>query len=682
MPLTVDRPPRTPVEPVIDVLHGVSITDPYRWLEDQNSLRTRKWLEEQTAYTRAYLDAIPGRDRIRKRVEELLAVEVISEPWKVGNRYFYLKRSAYQEQPVIMMREGDAEEEVALVDPAGRHDGTANSVRILNVSRDGLLLAYGIARGGDYSHSIEILDVNRRQVLPDRLPLGIGYGFVFSPNGRGFYYSHEIANSARPHYRAVYRHEFGAKRDEDSEIFVAGEDSKLHLELVGSTDDGVLGYRVTRTYDPPRYDFYLHDVFRRKPPRKLLKEAGSLFLPSFVGKRLFALTDWEAPNLRVVAMDLDDTENNGWFTVVPESNCRITSFAVIGSLVCVARIENMSTRIEAFDLSGHLERVVACPPMGTVRLLRRPIETTCLFYEFSSFNRPPAILSYHPIYRELKTWAETNLTLDASSIEVNQVHYESKDGTKIPMFLVARKGLQPSNSTPLPTFLTGYGGFGTSLTPQFKAYSTFLIEHGFLFAISNLRGGGEFGEEWHRAGKRQNRQKVIDDFVAAAEWLVTQGYTTPEKTAIGGGSNGGLLVGAALTQRPDLFRAAVCVGPLLDMIRYHFFDSAHFFTEEYGSSENEEDFRHLLAYSPYHHINDGVFYPAVMLISGDSDRCCNPLHARKMAARLQSASTSALPILLDYKAEWGHAPLQPLHKRIEALTDRLAFICHELDVKL
>ena len=281
---------------------------------------------------------------------------------------------------------------------------------------------------------------------------------------------------------------------------------------------------------------------------------------------------------------------------------------------------------------------------------------------------------------EQREWAKSSVKFDPSFFEIEHVRYKSKDGTSVPMFLVARRERRTSKA--LPTFLTGYGGFGNSQAPQFNAYSNFLIEHGFLFAVANLRGGSEFGEEWHRAGRRHNRQNAFDDFIAAAEWLLENGYAARGRIAIGGGSNAGLLVAAALTQRPDLFRAVVCLGPLLDMLRYHLFDFARVYVHEYGTSETEDDFRHILAYSPYHSIEEGVPYPAVLFVSGDADTRCNPMHARKMAARLQAASSSSHPILLDYTPTWGHAPLQPLTRRIEALTDRLAFIFHELGVSV
>jgi len=414
---------------------------------------------------------------------------------------------------------------------------------------------------------------------------------------------------------------------------------------------------------------------------KLLSGVSPIFYPALIGDQIFALTDWKAPHLRVVTIDPDHPERDYWLDIIPESQHRIKHLLFIGGLICVEYIENISSRIEIFDRLGHRQNAVPCPPQGSVQLLSQPFENETLFYNYSSFQCPRTIFSYHIPTGEQTIWAKSPVQLDPSSFEVAQVHYKSKDGTEIPMFLVARKGWR-SSGRPLPTFLSAYGGFGISRTPQFNAYSTFLVEHGFLFAFANLRGGGEFGEEWHRTAKRHNRQNAFDDFIAAAEWLITQGYAVPDKIAIGGGSNGGLLMGAALTQRPDLFRVVMCVGPLLDMLRYHLFDSARMWMDEYGTAEREDDFFHLHAYSPYHRVKEGAAYPSVMLISGDEDKCCNPMHARKMAARLQAATNSLRPILLEYKPKWGHLPVQPLTQRIEAVTDRLAFICHELGISL
>jgi prolyl oligopeptidase len=328
------------------------------------------------------------------------------------------------------------------------------------------------------------------------------------------------------------------------------------------------------------------------------------------------------------------------------------------------------------DLSGQRLGTLPLPSHGTASFFPCRPDTDTIFYRFTSFTHPPSILIHRIHTPESQIWASSKISFDPSSIEIERVVYPSKDGTRIPMFLVCRKDRRLAG--PLPTFLTGYGGFGSSITPKFTAHATCLIERGCLFAVANIRGGAEFGEAWHLAAQRHNRQTAVDDFIAAAEWLLAEGYAERGRMAIGGASNAGLLVGAALTQRPGLFRAAICLGPLLDMLRYHLFDFADKWTGEYGSPQIEKDFHALLRYSPYHAVRRGVPYPAVMLISGGADTRCNPMHARKMVARLQAATCSEHPILLDYRPAWGHVPTQPLSVRTEALTDRLAFLHHEL----
>jgi prolyl oligopeptidase len=303
-----------------------------------------------------------------------------------------------------------------------------------------------------------------------------------------------------------------------------------------------------------------------------------------------------------------------------------------------------------------------------------------LFYSESSMTEPALIHCHDTITRTSTPWEELNHSFNGAGIITQQIIYPSFDGTSIPLLLASREDI--TSSLPLPTFLTGYGGFGSCVTPRFTAFATFLIQQGFLFAVPALRGGAELGEEWHQAGMRHRRQNSFDDFIACAEWLITNGRSAPGRIAIGGGSNAGLLVGAAITQRPELFRAAICLGPLLDMLRYHLFDFAAGWSDEYGTADDEQDCKHLLNYSPYHKVREGIPYPAVLLISGDADTRCNPMHARKMTARLQAATTSEHPILLDYRAAWGHTPVQPRSVRLDALTDRLAFICHELGVEV
>lgn len=674
-------PPATPIEPVTDLLHGVEVTDPYRWLEDQNSPRTRKWIEEQTAYTREYLDALSARDHIRKRVEELLTgKDTISDPWQVGDRYFYLKHQEGKEQPVIVMRDGLSGKETILIDPALNSAATSISVAIAAISQDRRFLAYFVRQGGADHAALEILDVETNAVLPDRLPDGFCTGFVFALDGSGFYYSHREAHDPRPNYKAVCWHRFGTARSEDKQMFIADEKPDIHLGILDLAESKQLAYVVSSTKICRRTSLYLHRLEPGAVPTLLLESIEGRFAPFFVRGHLFAYTDVAAPNFRIVQIEMTSPDPAHWRDVVPESRQRIQQFAVAREQIFVTRTDRFSTRIERFDLNGTQKKDFLSSVQGTVDLLNLTDSGTDLFYRYTSIT-DPSVLYCHDTHEEKKSILDkTKIPFDPSLFTVEEVVYPSKDGTLVPLLLAGKKNL--IHSSPLPTFLTGYGGFGSCVTPRFTAFATFLMEQGFLFAVPALRGGSELGEEWHVAAKRGKRQNSFDDFIAAAEWLLSQGRAARGGIAIGGGSNAGLLVGAAITQRPDLFRAAICLGPLLDMTRYHLFDFAARWADEYGSPEDERDFHSLLSYSPYHRVQDGANYPAVLLISGDADTRCNPMHARKMAARLQVATRSEWPILLDYKPDWGHTPVQPLSAKIDAVTDRLAFVCHELGIQV
>jgi prolyl oligopeptidase len=678
MGIVLESPPYTPIESVTENFHGVEVTDPYRWLEYKDSERTRRWINEQTDYARSYLDAIPGRERVQKRIAELLAVETIDAPFKVGNRYFFLKREALQDQSVICMREGTGGQDQVLVDPATRGTGARTAVRIVGVSPDGRMLAYGVKQGGEDYQAVEILDVDNLKTLPDSLPRGLLSGFVFAADSKSYYYVHEVIDSPRCHYRAACRHVIGTDASEDREIFFAGESPHLRLGLQASDDGGYIAHLVIRSEAKTTIDLYAQDVFSGAPARLIAAEMEDPFYPLFVGRTLIVMTRWQALNKRLVAIDLDAPDRANWREVVPESALPITDFAVRGGRIFVSYVENIAARTDVYDLSGRKAGAIPYPEPGTARLSHNPVESDELFYSFNSFTLPDTVYSFQVETGRQTIWSRRKASFDRASIEVRQVRCPSKDGALVPVFLVGRKDLQPTGK--VPTILTGYGGFGRSVTPQFSAFATFLVERGCLFAVANIRGGSEMGESWRLNGNRRKRQNAFDDFIAAAEWLIKTGYTTPEKLAIAGGSNGGLLVGAALTQRPDLFRAVVCLGPLLDMLGYHRFDFAKMWIDEYGSSEDPEDFPYLYAYSPYHRVQDGVEYPAVLLVSGDADTRCNPLHARKMTARLQAATASDRPILLEYRALRGHMPVMPLTERIESLTDRLAFICDQLGV--
>jgi prolyl oligopeptidase len=671
-------PPLSATDATIDTLHGVSVPDPFRWLEDQNSLRTRTWIEQQTKYTRGYLDNIQGRDRIRKRIREFLAIETYDSLQKDGSRYFYRKRLPDQEQPCIYMREGPEGEDQLLVDPTQRTTGPHTAVKPLRVSRDGQLLLYEIKEGGERTGTFACLDVPHRQTISDTLPRGYLRGFAFTPDNKGFYYVHESSSSKRPFYRAAYHHVLGTAFGEDREIFYAGEDEKLRLHMMSGGDR--LGFLVYRFLERTRTDFFVTPLNSDQSPERVLADADYSFGPQMIPGKILALTDRDAPNLRIVEIRPTGNSEPEWIDIVAASDTRINGWRIVGDRVVVSRIRGTVTQISIFDFSGLKTGELPTHAHETVRLLGGSPEHGELLIETESFTEPTKIFRYTESSGTRTPWAKSAALLPSAGYKHTQVWYSSKDGTRIPMFLMGRREIFEGGMHPV--IMTAYGGYGLSMTPQFSVFTAYLVERGCMFALPNIRGGSEFGAEWHKAAKRRKRQTAYDDFLCAADWLVQAGRTSPEQLAIFGGSNSGLLVGAALTQRPDLFRAVVCMVPLLDMLRYHLFDNAHVWQGEYGTADNPDDFAALLSYSPYHRVREGVEYPATMIVSGDADANCNPLHARKMTARLQSANASSQPIILHYSKFRGHSPVLPLSERIEALTDRMAFLCDQLQLSV
>ena len=673
---SISAPPISVSEPVTEILHGVSVPDPYRWLEDQDSPRTRNWIEQQTQYARTYLDNIPGRERIRKRIREFLAVETYDSVQKAGTRYFFRKRLPDQEQPGIYMRDGADGVDQLLLDPADRKTGKHTALKPLRVSLDGHLLLYEVKEGGERTGVFECLDIDNRKTLLDVLPRGYLRGFAFAPDDKSFYYVHEPLDAKRPFYRAAYHHSLGTAFNEDREVFCAGEEEKLRLCLL--SDGRNLGFLVYRFLEKTRTDFYLQPFDSEATPEVVVADADYSFGPRLIRETILAITDRNAPNLRIVEVRLHHNGQREWVDVVRENNHRINGWLVAQERIFVSYIRQAATQISIFDLAGKHTGEMSIRKDETVRLIGGSHETDELLIEAESLTEPASIFRYSATSGERTLWAKKRIPFDSASYSHTQVWYSSKDGTRIPMFLMGRRDVLDSGLQ--PTIMTSYGGYGVSMTPQFSVFVTFLAERGCLFALPNIRGGSEFGVEWHNAAKRRNRQTAYDDFLSAVEWLVKTGRSSPERLAIFGGSNSGLLVGAALTQRPDLFRAAVCMVPLLDMLRYHLFDNAHIWREEYGTADDPEDFAVLASYSPYHRIRQGATYPATMIVSGDADKNCNSLHARKMTARLQAANASPYPILLDYNKFRGHSPVLPLSERIAGLTDRMAFLCDQLQV--
>jgi len=671
----MEPPPRSPIEPVIDVLHGVPVADPYRWLEDQQSPRTREWIAAESRYARSCLDSLPLRGEIRERVRQLLDVESYNSLQQVFNRYFFRKRRVGEEQPSIYFREGRSGEDQVLVDPSLRGTGPQTAVKPLRVSPDGRLMLYEVKQGGERTGTFELLDVDSRRTLPDRLPRGYLRGFAFAPDSSAFFYVHEPLDPGGRNGRSAYRHVLGTHAEDDREIFVAPAQDKLRLHLIPGADR--FGFLVVRFQQEATIsDFYLSSLARADCPQPVIRSFPDKFGPILLEDgRVLAITDQGAPNFRIVEVRPGEPEPE-FIDIVPEGDALIQGWTVTDDRIFVRYLRRLRTEIDIFDLAGRRLGRIPIVRSHTVRLLPGADARGELFLEEESFTEPVQILRYRPGDAAPALWAKRQIPFDCDAFGHKQVSFPSKDGTEIPIFLVGRKDVLAGGSH--PTIMTAYGGYGVPMTPQFSVLVAFLMERGCLFALPTVRGGSEFGVQWHEAARRGNRQVAFDDFFAAAEWLVATGKTEPEKLAIFGGSNSGLLVGAALTQRPELFCAVLCMVPMLDMLRYHLFDNADVWREEFGTAEYPDDFPHLLAYSPYHNVRNNVAYPATMIVSGDADQNCNPMHARKMTARLQAANVSDNPIFLDYSPYRGHSPVLPLSQRVEALTDRLAFLSDRL----
>jgi prolyl oligopeptidase len=673
---SVTLPPHSAVEPVTETFHGIPVTDPYRWLEEQDSPRTRAWLLEQTRYARRYLDVAPGRAVIRDRIHELLAVETYDSPQTFGNRYFFRKRLPNQEQPCVCMRDGADGEDEILIDPAARNTGPYTAIKSLRISPDGRLLLYEVKEGGERTGTFELLEIETRKRLPDVLPRGYLRGFAFAADGKSFYYVHEALDANRPFYRAAYQHQLGTPTSEDREIFVAGEDKNMRLSL--SCENNHLLLFVYRFHEKTQTDIYLQRLEVDNSPKQILRGIEYSLGLRLLGDRILAITDRGAPNRRIVEIHPRDDEDHEWIDIVPESNARISKWFLAGNRIVVCYLERMTRRIVILDSYGQKIGEMPISDGETVRIVGASTEGDELLAETESFTEPVRIFQYSTKNNQRTLWAKKNLPFDGSRYSYIQSSFKSKDNTEIPVYLVGRRDILGKSGN--PTIMTAYGGYGLPMTPQFSVLVAFLMERGCLFALPNIRGGSEFGAEWHDAAKRHNRQTAYDDFLGAAEWLVETGRTGPGKLAIFGGSNSGLLVAAALTQRPELFCAVLCMVPIADMLRYHLFDNAHMWRSEFGSADDPADFNVLAKYSPYHQLRQGVCYPATMIVSGDADTNCNSLHARKLTARLQAGNASEHPIFLDYSTVRGHSPVLPLGVRIDALTDRLAFLCDQLQL--
>jgi prolyl oligopeptidase len=673
--------PSTRVEPVTETLHGVEIVDPYRWLEDGSSAEVETWVAAQNAYTAQTLSAAQGRERLRAAQEAAQAIGLIAAPQLRGGRVFYQQRSGSENQPLLYVRETIDAEPRALLDPNTlREDGSA-ALDWWYPSHDGALLAYGVSEAGDEKSTLRVLDVATGAHLPDEIPHTRYCSIAWLADRSGFYYTRYPAPGAveegdENYNQHAFLHQLGRDWTDDPRIFGEGRDPREMLGLSTSRDGRWL--LIHASFGWNKTELYLLDSARPDAIRPIVEGVEASFSAEIVGDELYILTDQDAPSYQLFKTALAQPERAHWRLIVAQSADVLQAFQPAGEKLLLIYLRNAASHLVVASREGVVERTIELPTLGSIEgVAGEPGDDTALL-TFASFFTPQTLYRYSVEQGRLTALAQIESPIDTSPYEVRQVWYPSRDGTRISMFLMHRRGLALTGDH--PTVLTGYGGFNVSMTPYLWRSLPVWLQAGGVAAIPNLRGGGEYGESWHQAGMLGNKQNVFDDFIGAAEWLIAEGYTTSQRLAIVGGSNGGLLVGAALTQRPDLFRAVVCRVPLLDMLRYQQFLIARLWIPEYGSADDPEQFAWLHAYSPYHHVTPGTAYPAVLFTAAESDSRVDPLHARKMAALLQARNGGDGPILLRIETRAGHGVGKPLHKVIDEEVDIWSFIGAQLDV--
>ena len=655
---------------VREIIHGVEVADHYRWLEDGASAETRAWIAAQQAYAAPYF-ATPERKRIRARFSELMRVDEVGIPIERNGYYYFSRRNSDEQRAVICRRRRIDGRDDALIDPGTMSADQTIGIEICALTSDGALLAYAVRRGGEDETEIRVMEVETRRDI-DTLPRGRYGGLSWKHDNSGFYYVTRI--DERPSLRF---HRIATPGAKDRELLSGNRDEWIDGRV--SEDGHYLLIHVFLGSAADRTRIYLQVLDPEGAIKTVVDDCDARFGALFAGDALIILTNWNAPNLRVMRAGLKNPSRDSWREIISEGSLCAVSIAAAGGKLIVSYLEDAHYRLKVFDPDGTYLRDVELPGAGWAANFTGRWERTEAFFYFSSFNHAPAIYRY-----DLGTgardlwWHHKGGGLDDDRFEMRQVWYASKDGTRVPMYLFHRRGLELDRAR--PTLLTGYGGFNAGVAPYYYPPAVLWADAGGVFVSANLRGGGEFGRKWHEAGQLEKKQNVFDDFIAAAEWLIQNGYTSPSKLAIAGGSNGGLLVAAALTQCPELFRAVLCLVPLLDMIRYHKFSIAPVWVPEYESADDPDQFRFLIKYSPYHHVQAGVRYPAVMLVTGDLDTRVDPLHARKMTAALQAVTSADRRVLLRYRSESGHMLGAAIDATIDEFADEMTFLLCELEV--
>ena len=671
----IEAPPVTRQLPVTERLHGIEITDPFRWLEDGASSETREWIRQQNLYSDQLLQSFPGQDRVARRLGELGRINSIGAPERRGGLYFFRKREADQDLWVICMRRGVHGDNEVLIDPHSMSDDLTTSVRILDVSGDASILAYGIRRAGADEEVVRFFDVEARRNLADILPAGRVYGVSLLADGSGVFYTRHNDSGPRVYFYSL------STGSEEQVVFGEGYGKEVLLASNLSEDERYLTVNVLHGSAARKTDIYLIDRSRAdRRAEVVVTGISATFFGGVLGDRLVIQTTWDAPNGRLFAADPQFPGLDHWTEIIPErSDATVKSVSGAGGKLFVRYLEDVRYRAEIFELDGTTVGEISFGALGSITHISGEWGASEAFFSFHSFHVPPTIYRYDTRTGESTVWSRSESPVASERYVLRQVWFESKDGTDVPMFVLHAKDLVRDGSQPV--LLTGYGGFNSTQTPFYSTQAVAWVEAGGIYAVANVRGGGELGDAWHRGGMLENKQNVFDDFIAAAEWLIAEGYTQPSKIATVGSSNGGLLVAASAVQRPDLFRAVVCTYPLLDMLRYHKFLAGRFWISELGSADDPEQFDYLHAYSPYHRAAEPRAYPAMFFVTGDSDTRVAPLHARKMTARVQGASTSGRPVMLRYHSKAGHATGRSRTAGLQEQSEILSFLFWQLGVE-
>ena len=681
-------PPATRTGSQVDTYHGVEVSDPYRWLEDdvRTSADVAAWVEAENKHTQAYLDAIPQREAIRKRLTKLWDFEKFGTPFKVGGKYFFEKNNGLQNQNVLYIQDSLAGEPRVLIDPnTWSKDGTV-ALEGMSFSDDGRYLAYGVQDGGSDWRIWHVLDVESGKVLADELQWIKFNTPAWTADGEGFFYSRFPEPKEGEEFQnlnlnqKVYYHRLGKPQSEDVLVYDRPDAPKWGFFSQVSEDGRWLIITVMVGTDDRYRVFYKDLAEPYGAPVALIDNFDNEY--SFVGNDgtvFYFKTDLDAPLKRMIAIDVRRPEKKNWTEIIPEGKEAVTDVTLVGNLFILESLKDARTQVALHAMDGKFVRNVEFPGIGSAAGFSGKRTDTETFYTFSSFATPPSTYRYDIITGESTLLRRAKVDFVPEEYEVRQVFAKSKDGTRVPIFVAHKKGLKLDGGN--PTLLYGYGGFNIPLTPGFSISRLAWMEMGGVFALANLRGGGEYGKDWHQAGTKLKKQNVFDDFIAAAEYLVAEKYTQPSKLAIQGGSNGGLLVGACMTQRPDLYGACLPAVGVMDMLRFHQFTAGRYWVDDYGSADDPDEFKALLKYSPYHNIRKGTKYPATMVTTADTDDRVVPGHSFKFAARLQEAQGGDAPILIRIETRAGHGAGKPTAKIIEELTDQWAFLVKSLGMK-